>query len=331
MAAFYISRRELVGLLKEAAGYKSGLALTKDDLQRVTPHDFAELIADEDEHVIRMRAEDFDDLFARILYGLGASEVKDGTPAQIRMLSKYYATDKYDLFAEVERVWIDFLLREMNLRRQPGSKIDPSEPMTRVLAQHGRRGGEILLEIITEQNSDIQRHFWNRVRRTDWQDARDLQDLFRSERLGSFHGKFFDQRFVDYLHANFSRIDEIHWRQFEGLTCEFFEREGFRVEIGPGRNDGGIDVRIWKDSVDASAPSLILVQCKRQKQKVGKTVVKALYADVLDENARGGLIVTTSGLAPGASEMKTARSYPVDEADRKTLRAWIEAMKTART
>ncbi len=123
----------------------------------------------------------------------------------------------------------------------------------------------------------------------------------------------------------------MHWRQFEGFTCEFFEREGFKVEIGAGRDDGGIDARIWSVNADEFTPPLILVQCKRQKDKVGKTVVKALYADVAHENANSGLIVTTSELSPGAVKLKHARGYPVEQAQRHQLKDWLAKMRTVGT
>ena len=78
----------------------------------------------------------------------------------------------------------------------------------------------------------------------------------------------------------------------------------------------------------ADMPPALLVQCKRQKAKVSKVIVKALWADVLHENATSGLIVTTSVLSPGARKVSTARNYPVDEADRETLRQWVHQMRT---
>jgi restriction system protein len=55
--------------------------------------------------------------------------------------------------------------------------------------------------------------------------------------------------------------------------------------------------------------------------------VKALYADVLHEKAASGLLVTTSSLSPGARKVCEARSYPVKEADRKTIQRWLEEMR----
>jgi restriction system protein len=85
------------------------------------------------------------------------------------------------------------------------------------------------------------------------------------------------------------------------------------------RDDGNIDVRVWPRDADRARPPTILIQCKRQKQKVGKVVIKALYADILDENASSGLIVTTSALSPGAVKVCSARSYPIEQARREHL------------
>ena len=57
-------------------------------------------------------------------------------------------------------------------------------------------------------------------------------------------------------------------------------------------------------------------------------MVKALYADVLAEQARSGLIVTTSTLTPGAEAVCRARAYPIRAADRSALKKWILAMRT---
>ena len=59
------------------------------------------------------------------------------------------------------------------------------------------------------------------------------------------------------------------------MAAEYLSREGYSVEIGPGRDDGNIDIRCWTDEKQAGLPPTLLVQCKRQKEKVGKVVVKA--------------------------------------------------------
>jgi restriction system protein len=223
----------------------------------------------------------------------------------------------------------DFLRRGMDEAKSAGRQsIDPTPFLDAALANHGHVGATIGLELLEELNLQMQRSPWAKYRREEWNDIAQLKALFESESLETIYGTFFDQRFVDYLGQQFGDIDRIHWRQFEGLTCEFFERAGFRVEMGPGRDDGNVDARVWPKGDDPRTPPTILVQCKRQKSAVGKVVVKALYADVLHEGARSGLIVTTTGLSPGAKKVCTARSYPISGIDRTGLIKWINLMRT---
>jgi restriction system protein len=69
------------------------------------------------------------------------------------------------------------------------------------------------------------------------------------------------------------------------------------------------------------------VQCKRQKRKVERVVVKALYADVLEERAGAGLVVTTSEISLGAASDIRARAYPITTANSKQVQNWIQAMR----
>lgn len=160
-----------------------------------------------------------------------------------------------------------------------------------------------------------------------FKDAIELRELFMSEGLTPLYGKFIDQRYIDFLNRNFDSIDKINWRKFEGLTGEFFDRAGFEVELGTGRNDDGVDVRVWPKSKSNDDPPTLIVQCKRQRTRVEKVVVKSLYADILAEDAKSGLVVTTSRLSPGARKVCTARGYPIREADRATLRQWLEVLR----
>jgi restriction system protein len=174
----------------------------------------------------------------------------------------------------------------------------------------------------------MHRSAWGTIRNVDWRDTVDLKGLFKSAGLETQHARFFDQRYIDYLSRNFDKIDQLHWRKFEGFTAEYFEREGYRVVLGPGSNDGGVDLRVYPFDADPSRPPMILVQCKRQKAKIDKVLVKSVFADVLDERADSGLIVTTSTLSPGAETTRTARNYPVEAADRSTIRKWLNELRS---
>ena len=41
---------------------------------------------------------------------------------------------------------------------------------------------------------------WSVLRRVEWVDVRELDEMFRSERLGGPHGQYFDERFATGVH-----------------------------------------------------------------------------------------------------------------------------------
>ncbi len=47
------------------------------------------------------------------------------------------------------------------------------------------------------------------------------------------------------LNPEANTFEPVRGCKFEGLTTEFFTCAGFDLELGPGRDDGSIDVRIW--------------------------------------------------------------------------------------
>ena len=157
-------------------------------------------------------------------------------------------------------------------------------------------------------------------------DLVELKSLFESELL-PVDGTFFDQRFVNYLAHKPDLLKEINWRQFEGLAAEWLARSGYTVELGSGRNDGGVDVRAWNTGEVRGTPPAIIVQCKREKGKIGKVVVKALWADVYAEKAQSGLVVTSNDISPGAQKVIDARAYPVTIANRKAVESWLTEMR----
>jgi restriction system protein len=207
-------------------------------------------------------------------------------------------------------------------------RVDPSSFLTEIEKSHGPLGLTIALELLQSAATAMHRSPWSRIRIQEWANVVELHDLFKSESLTTPHGDYFDQRFIDFLFANFEEIDHINWRKFEGLAAEFFARSGFAVQIGPGRNDDGVDIRLWPKEEDRHLPPTTLVQCKRERTKIQKVVVKALWADISAEGAGTGLIVTTSSLARGADKVTKARGYPIWSVNRSALHRWIIAMRS---
>jgi len=330
MGAIWTTKNELITTTSEIVGYKSGLALTREKLLDYVPEDYAAYVTGSNA-MIRIRAEEYEGIIAAVLYGVGNTPTPYIVSPVTHMYHKYkHDKAKLDILYEVLDRANAFLDNAVDPIPKESKKkaIDPSPLIDEIRDAHGLVGVALVIEFLEMLNLQLHQSSMGQIRRVDWNDTAELKDLFESESLGTLYGQFLDQRFIDYLQRNFSDIDAMNWRKFEGLTGEFFSRNGFEVEMGEGRNDGGIDARIWPSNVDKSLPPALLVQCKRQKDKVEKVVVKGLYADILAEEAESGLIVTTSCLSPGAETTCKVRGYPIRQANRKTLKQWIEAMRS---
>lgn len=334
LAHIHLVNGEFVSTLSEATGFKTGLALNKVQLVDLFPDDsgFKDVLSVDDDVTIRLHSADIDEIFTNILYHLGNVEHPTPVSSTIRLYHKY--RNDPELGPIYMKVWglfttyLKLMLEEV--QRTGGQLMNPEPFIKATYSKYGKVGCEMAIELIKGNSEDLHGKL-SSYRRFEWNDTLQLEELFKSESLDAMYGRFIDQRFINYLHTNQDKLGEMHWRKFEGLTAEFFDREGYQVELGPGRNDGGIDVRVWKDGVNKKDPPLILVQCKRYKNKIDRTVVKALWADVEWEKADSGLIVTTSSMAPGAQNDCVARGYNIKQADKEVITNWLSNMKTPGT
>lgn len=103
------------------------------------------------------------------------------------------------------------------------------------------------------------------------------------------------------------------------------------MELGPGRDDDGVDIRAWSDDGPTHGPPVLIAQCKRQRSTISKVVLKAVHADVEYEKAGKGVIVTTSRFAPGTDRVNRERGYGIEEANREVVRRWITELRTPGT
>lgn len=323
MGSIVLPRSEFAATLSELGGHKAGLALNTGQLVEHLGPAGDVLHGDQDEILI-IRSEEVEEIVALLLYNIGSTPYAERFSPSIMLRRKYRGRPEGVMLDEV----LAIVLREMTNQNGSDEPFDLTPVAVRAGEELGPTGASMVMDFYHFSQVWIQQTPWSSIRRTEWTDIAQLDDLFKSESLETEYGRYVDQRFIDYLERNFAAIDRMNWRKFEGLTCEYFEREGFHVEIAEGRNDGGIDARIWPASDARSSPPTILVQCKRQKDKVEKVVVKALWADVVDEGAESGLIVTTSALSPGAAAVCKARAYPVAQADRGSLKTWLRRMRT---
>jgi len=299
----------------------------------ILPDEYVHYWHGDDSAIVTLRAEEYEGIVATILHHVGSLPSLTLAPPGIQLFHKYKNDEAlYQIYMGVSALFNDWLKHAVEEAKATEDRmLNPVPFAESAYAQYGTEGRTIAIEYIELLMQFQHRSPWAPFRRIEWKDIVELDGLFRSESLETQHGTYLDQRYIDYIAQNFDNISVMNWRKFEGLTCEFFERAGYYVEIGEGRADGGIDARVWLKEEQRGIPPAILVQCKREKGKIQQGVVKALWADMQDEKATSGLIVTTSALAPSAEQVRTARGYKIGAADRKVLRKWIEAMRTPGT
>lgn len=315
-----------VASLSEDTGERSGLALSRQQLieHLRKDHPFRVAFA-QDDALMRVGSEEYADTVGDLLYALGAAD-QPGMPSLgqrliARLGPDWRALMDFETILQVEAVGNHHL----RLRNRSGSlDRDALDSDIKCVISGSRKA---ILEHLLEAMSvhlALSPFFTREIKA---EDHLALTDLFESERLPIGGSGFFDQRFINYLSQKPELLQEINWRQFEGLSAEWLVRNGYEVELGAGRNDGGVDVRAWNAGRKAGVPPVVIVQCKREKRKIGKVVVKALWADVHVEGADGGLVVTTNDISPGASKLVEARAYPITVANRDEVTRWITAMR----
>ena len=327
MGGMLFDPETLVDSLSETAGYKAGLALSVEAMcDHLSDTRYADLLRESEMHIVRIRSEDYEDLFFKLLHRIGyTTEEFNGDYTGISLVHKYRGTEKELIHARVTELLIEYwprLIEEAN--KSGGRTIDPSPYLKACAQEFGKIGAEIAWERLEIINKGINLNPHASVRYTEWNSVEHLDSLFLGGGNKPEVGTFIDQRFINYLFANPDKLGEMHWRKFEELTAEYFNKAGYSVMLGPGQNDDGVDVRIWKEDQDQDADApLCIIQCKRQKQKVEKVIVKGLYSDIQFEKAQCGLLVTTSELSPGARKTIRVRGYPIEEVNRTQLKKWL--------
>ena len=328
MGGIWGAREFFSDALTEIAGYKAGVVLTDVELFDIMRDqgDVARILDPEGPGGGRIHSSAFEEAVVTLLYRLGNTPEDRNVSITIQLFHKYRNTDREGIYQDMMEAYLAYM--EAELADATTRALDLTPLLLSMNEKHGKVGVDMTMELVEGINRDLHRSAWGSIRNVDWRDKVELAGLFKSAGLETQHARFFDQRYIDYLSRNFDQIDQMHWRKFEGFTAEYFEREGYRVVLGPGSNDGGVDLRVYPVDADPDRPPMILVQCKRQKARIDKVLVKSVFADVLEERADTGLIVTTSTLSPGAETTRTARKYPVEAADRSTIRTWIDKLRS---
>jgi hypothetical protein len=131
------------------------------------------------------------------------------------------------------------------------------------------------------------------------------------------------------MYAHFARNPEnlhrLSWREFEILLHRIFQNQGFQSELGPGRGDGGVDIRLLQR--DPIGDMLTLVQAKKYAphRKIRLDAVAALHGIANVEGASKSILVTTSAYEPVAKRFAARTSGAMELATSQDVIQWCDA------
>lgn len=332
MGSIVFGPKVLSDNLTEIAGYKAGLAMSIEEIcDHLTGTSFPDVVRDGETSGVRLRSEEYEDLYYNLLHRIGYTrELYLGPSVELaRLFHRFKANAvELDFYMQVSATMSHFMRN--GIPNGESTTTDPSAILGEIKRVFGSIGVKIAIEMYEIINRGIRMNPHCGIG-NEWINPLKLKGLFKGTDQQPEKGRFIDQRYIDYLSNNHDRIGEMQWRQFEKLTAEYYERDGYKVDLGPGSNDDGVDVRVWKPDANPEDSPLCIVQCKRQKNKIEKVVVKGLHADVQFERAEYGVIVTTSELSPGAKTTISARGYDIQTVERDGVKGWLTKLRTPGT
>ncbi|KAB2805313.1 restriction endonuclease [Phaeocystidibacter luteus] len=330
MGAIVWSLENFVNAILDIVVIKTGLVISEDQLIEILLEEFPDDRNFNNYHVrknrpVRIRSEEFDFYCWEVRKRLGELEhnIHPYFIGDVDKMMKWHE-EGIDPIKVLKRL-VDGLAEHHD--EENPKLIDP-EPILKAVLMEKIAPPEVIFELFNSlvKNQKLSNTIFP-VEQVLWDGGTSLNDLFERESIPNSPDGFIDQKFINYLQANPNKLELMHWRNFERLTAEFFHRHGYKVDLGPGVNDGGVDVRVF-DPKDDSKP-LVIIQCKRHKEsnQVKIETVKSFYSDVEFEGAKKGLIATTSRIAEGGKKVVSIRKYPLQFAENEEIKNWVNKMK----
>lgn len=124
--------------------------------------------------------------------------------------------------------------------------------------------------------------------------------------------------------AGFDILQDITYSGFEKYVGTLFEKNQFAVEHCGGKNDGGVDLKVYKNGKKG------VVQCKHysNNRTVGPETVRDLRGAMVREDAIAGFLVTTARFTFAAHEEAATVTMPrIVLIDGARLARWAETGK----
>ena len=198
--------------LSETAGYKSGLALSIEAMcDHLTDTGYVDLLVASETQMVRIRSEDYDDLFYKLLHRIGyTKEEYDGDIIGIGLYHKYRGTDLAKAHEGVLEIFNNTWPIIMEEAKSKGEKsLDPKLFMRTAAEKYGRVGLNMAMERIEVLDRGLKLSPHSGLRYTEWSNIETLESLFKGGARNPEVGKYIDQRFVNYLHANHDKLQQV--------------------------------------------------------------------------------------------------------------------------
>lgn len=133
-----------------------------------------------------------------------------------------------------------------------------------------------------------------------------------------------NEELYSFLASDEKYFQKLHWRSFEKLLDGIFKNQGFRTELGPGQNDGGIDIKLYNK--DGVGEIVTYVQAKRYNNKypIKLEAVAALYGVMNVDDVENGIFITSSTYLPSARKFADKTKSKLQLKDSQDLIQWCK-------
>ena len=174
MGAIWFDPGILVDSASETVGYKAGLALSLETIcDLLAGTGYADLLKASEEEIVRLRSEEYGEIFYRLLYKVGyTDEEYDGDDLGIRIFHKYRGTASERIYYRVLEISIEYFPKLVEVAMSTGPKvIDPSPFLEACRNELGDVGQRIALEQIAALDRGMRLSPYSRVRYTEWRNV----------------------------------------------------------------------------------------------------------------------------------------------------------------